>query len=56
MAYPPTVFHWIGGDRPSVAGESFEKKDPTTGRTLGLVARGRPADAQRCIELAADHV
>lgn len=53
MAYPEIILHWIDGrEAPSAAGETFEKKDPATGKALGLVARGRREDADRAVASA----
>jgi alpha-ketoglutaric semialdehyde dehydrogenase len=55
MVTPPaaagrSIPHWIGGlDVPSAGGETFEKRDPVTGRVQSLVARGRKEDAERAL-------
>lgn len=56
MAYPENVPHWIdGAEAPSLAGETFEKKNPADGKVLGRVARGKAGDALRCIVSAERH-
>jgi acyl-CoA reductase-like NAD-dependent aldehyde dehydrogenase len=53
VAYPAEVRHWIDdGDVAAVAGEVIEKRNPRTGQVLGHVARGRRADALRCVDAA----
>ena len=45
MTYPGEVLHWIGGERASASGETYDKKSPHDGTILGprrpWHARGR---------------
>jgi len=52
MTYPAEVLHWIGGERPSASGETYDKKSPHDGTVIARVARGMPEDARLAVDTA----
>jgi aldehyde dehydrogenase (NAD+) len=49
----PAKQHFIGGQwRPALAGESIETRNPTTGKVLATLARGRQADVDAAVAVA----
>lgn len=52
MTNPVEVLHWIGGERASASGETYEKKSPHDGTIIAHVARGTAEDARLAVETA----
>lgn len=52
MTNPVEVLHWIGSERASVSGETYEKRSPHDGTIIAHVARGRAADARLAVDTA----
>jgi alpha-ketoglutaric semialdehyde dehydrogenase len=52
MTYPAEVLHWIGGERASASGETYDKKSPHDGTIMARVARGMPEDARLAVDTA----
>ena len=50
---PEKIFNWIGGEeRPAIAGEWFDKLDPSNGRLLTRAARSRADDITAAVQSA----
>ena len=50
---PERISNWIGGgERPAVAGEWFDKLDPSNGKLLSRAARSRADDVSAAVESA----
>ncbi len=52
MTEPDMVLHWIGGERASAGGETYEKRNPHDGTVIARVARGMPEDARLAVDTA----
>ena len=52
MTYPSEVLHWIGGERSSLSGETYDKKNPHDGTIIARVARGMSEDARLAVDTA----
>ena len=52
MTYPGKVLHWIGGERASTSGETYDKTSPHDGTVIARVARGMPEDARLAVDAA----
>jgi len=52
MTYPGEVLHWIGSERASASGATYDKKSPHDGSVIARVARGMPEDAHLAVDTA----
>jgi aldehyde dehydrogenase (NAD+) len=52
MTYPSEVLHWIGGERSSLSGQTYDKKSPHDGTIIARVARGMSEDARLAVDTA----
>jgi aldehyde dehydrogenase (NAD+) len=52
MTYPAEVLHWIGRERASASGETYDKRNPHDGTVIARVARGMPEDARLAVDTA----